>query len=210
MIISEFGKHSLGESLLLRALVYRREFFTVNWPLGVSMLSPSPEIRLIDDPLAWLLGERGWRNLVLFIFIWVNNLWINSLIYCMWIIQFLFSSLPRSLPLYRPWFYCQPLSSPTCTGPCKALRATWSRTFSRLALSSCVGIHQFSWLTLLLKKIVDLNAPLDDISKWLSYRIFLLSATLMSKYRQHPFESQIDDSSLALRLYIKTWHHDWL
>ena len=52
MIISEFGKHSLGESLLLRALVYRREFLTVNWPLGVSMLSPSAEIRLIDDPLA--------------------------------------------------------------------------------------------------------------------------------------------------------------
>jgi hypothetical protein len=51
MINSEFGKHSFGESLLLRALVYLREFFTVNYPLGVSMLIPSAEIRLIEDPL---------------------------------------------------------------------------------------------------------------------------------------------------------------
>jgi hypothetical protein len=52
MIISELAKHSFGESLLLRALVYRRELFTVNYPFGVSMLSPSADIRLIDDPLA--------------------------------------------------------------------------------------------------------------------------------------------------------------
>ena len=52
IIISELDVHSFGESLLLRALVYLREFFTVNYPLGVSMLRPSPEIRLIEDPLA--------------------------------------------------------------------------------------------------------------------------------------------------------------